>query len=623
MVIGRLGSVSEDGVTVVYDANNENMYEMKIPRVPVGTELKRNKNGEWRVVVSQGTPAETANRLRQAEDFYYATRSFLPYADYCYVQSRFPTNCASMFKKDPFFLTNVVRDNSDVPICQAPTIDKAIVLSTFEDRILEMKYMIRYCLEKNEECGHTWMYYEELNKKVKNLLAKNGHPLLSGSVSAYLRYYERDFYFDDYEDVLTSKVGLRATYNRECAIYKSIEYASNLGNPFPLYNPTDEDDMSESQNRAVRNLPTMGGHISILTGGPGTGKTTTLKTIVSKLASQYPDAKIYLLSPTGKAARRIQEVFGEQNVEVSTVHKFLGYGHTLTRRELKIIRNADVVIVDESSMLDLHIFERLTSLLNLERTKLVLVGDVDQLPSIGAGNILSDLIKMGVHTEVLSENYRSLGSIVSNAQKINNGNIFLKEDESFKIIEIPPFLSDYLAGMDQDADIVITPYRIETKEGSSEVINKIVQKRFFPQSFSSDFHVGDNVIMIHTNYKRGYFNGETGVVLSFLPNGDYVVGFGDRELTIKNKKDMALGYAITVHKSQGSEYDSVNICIPKYSDFITRRMLYTAVTRAREKVKIQTDKETLRKVILNNPEELRRTFLSVFPKLDSEQVLVA
>lgn len=615
MIIGRIGTTSPDGVTIVYDANSEDVFEMRIPKIPVGTEITQDEKGDWKIVFSDGMAKETINRLMQAENFYYHTRNFLPYKDYEYIQSKFPTSCAKQFESNPFFLSDVTRENCDIPICAIPIIDAAISLSSFEDRLREMKYIIRYCLERNESTGNTWIEYETLNKQVKKTLSSTGHPLLSGDISAYLRFYKDDFYFEEARDILESKVALKSTYIRESLIYRTIKFADSLSNPFPLYNPLAEEDLSTEQNNAVKNLPTMGGHISILTGGPGTGKTTILRAMVTKLTNQYPDLNIHLLSPTGRAAKRIQEVFGEQEITVSTIHKFLGYGHTLTRRELKIIHSADIVIIDESSMIDLDIFEKLLSMLNIERTKIILVGDVDQLPSIGAGNILSDLISLGVYTEHLTENYRSQGSIIGNARKINKGNFFLTEDDSFKIIETPVCVSDFLTGMDEDIDIAITPYKTSNKKGSTGLINKIVQSKRFDTPIYNDFHVGDAIIMIRTNYKQGYFNGETGVIISYLPNGDYVVAFGDRELTIKNPEDMALGYAITVHKSQGSEYDCDGICIPEFNSFITRRMLYTAVTRAKRKVKIWASKETLRKIILNNPECLRKTFLSTFSKL--------
>jgi exodeoxyribonuclease V alpha subunit len=618
MKIGRIGSISDDGTTIVYDADSEEMLEVRIPKVPEGTELTKDGFGDWHVEGLEFLPPETANRLKQSETFYYATRSFLPYKDYLYVCNQMPTNCYTQFEKNPYFLTDLQRENTESPICSMPQIDRCIVLNTFEKRLLEMKYAISFVLEKNENKGNTWMTYGELNKRVKALLKATRHPLLKGEVAQYLSYYQNEFYVEETYPYAESKVSLFSTFFRENMIYRAVVRAVGIPTPFPRHNPIPSEDFSTEQNRAVKNLILEGGHLSILTGGPGTGKTTILKKMVDDLSAGYPDAKMYLLSPTGKAAKRIKEVFGCREIEISTVHKFLGYGRQLSAKERAKINTADLVVVDESSMLDLDIFERLLSMLNLERTKLILVGDVDQLPSIGAGNIFSDLIALGVHTERLTQNYRSQGSIISNAHKINEGCVFLTTDESFQMMEPASCLSDYMAAMEAESDIVITPYRVEKKKGSAVAVNQLIQKRIFaksPSFYTSAFRIGDRVIMVHTNYKQGYFNGETGVILAYLPSGDYLVGFGDRELTIKNPEDMELGYAITVHKSQGSEYEVADICIPEYSDFITRRMFYTAVTRAKGKVRIWATKETIRKIILNNPDVSRKTFLSSFPKI--------
>lgn len=617
MLIGRIGGISPDGMTVLYDAQTQEMVSLPLPKVEEGVEIAQDISGDWHIVYTDGMEKEKKNRLEQAEKFYYATRSFLNYKDYNYIVLRFPTNCFQKYQQNPFFLADITKEASDLPLCDVSAIDKNIVLNTFEDRLNEMKYIMRDVLTRNESMGHTWMTLEEFQKKVSAQLDRNGHHLQTGDVLPYLRYYKQEFIIVHEAEEVVVKVGFASTYYRERTIYRQVSTAMQLTTPFPRFSVGTSEFASEKQIEAVNHLICKGGRLCILTGGPGTGKTTTLRLLVNELSLQYNMPNIYLLSPTGRAAKRIQEVFGGEDVSVSTVHKFLGYGHPLTARDRARISQADLIIVDESSMLDLDIFERLLALINFNHTKLILVGDVDQLPSIGAGNILHDLISLGVYTERLTENFRSNGAIIQNAVKINEGIPFLTENEEFVIQSPPKELSDFFAGMDEDADIVITPYRVDRKLGNATVINTVAQNRIFADApyCPNPFRVGDVVLMTHTNYHQGYFNGEVGRVVAYLPSGDYMVSFEDRTLTIKDVEDMSLGYAGTVHKSQGSEYNVINICIPEYNSFITRRMLYTAVTRAKQKVVIQSTKEILRKIILNNPEQFRNTFLSTFEKI--------
>lgn len=607
VVIERIGGISSDGRSIIYAKDTPDVLQIAVPKFPVGTAIKQDKAGNWRAVITKSIPENEARRLKIAEDFYYLTRNFLPYRAYSYVVTTFPETCLEKFEKNPFFLTQITYPGGS-NVCSIPEVDSGIILNTFAKRVQEMAYIIKHVLDNNENEGNTWMPYDELSAKVKFQLAKDKHPLLNGSVSAYLKYHSNYFYFQD------GKVANRATYEKEFSLFQTIMYAKGLTSPYPLFEHIWDDDFAEEQNNACQNLITKGGHLSILTGGPGTGKTTILVRLVDELMEQYPDAQIHLLASTGKASRRIKEVFGDRNIQIGTAHRFLGYGRRLSKIERDEIQAANIVIVDESSMLDLDIFFKLMTTLNMSKTKVILVGDVDQLPSVGAGNILADLIALGVHTEYLKANFRSNGSINKNAYRINNGDISLEEDEHFQIKVIPEILMDTFISRENHTDIVLTPYRVETKLMSAERLNKTIQKRMYGD-YANGFQIGESVIMVKTNYKQGYFNGETGNIISKLPDGTHIVSLGDRTITVRNTDDMALGHVITMHKSQGSEYPYGIICIPPYEKFITRRMLYTAVTRAKENVILYvTKKEDIRKVILNNMDCLRRTFLSSFAK---------
>lgn len=613
ITIGKLGSIT-NGKTVIYDKNDENVYELEIPYFPVDTTIYE-VNGQWKAI-KDGLPKEVAHRLEQSEEFYYATKKFLNYSDYLAIVKSYPTNCYTKWVDNPFYLCTLVRPDTDISYVSVNEIDRNITIPTFDIRLKEIKHIMYNILQCNENEGHTWIDVQKFCNRVLYALKNNGHPLLTGSILAYLNYYVQsgDLYFDN------DKVAIMATYRREKDIYNQVKLAIHSTSIFNDFCPIWDDGLSNEQNEAVRDIILKGGNFTILTGGPGTGKTTILKKTVDALLEQYPNANIYLLSPTGKATRRIKEVFGDRDIEINTTHKFLGYGHIITRKEIDKYNTADLVIVDESSMLDLNICDQLLVQLNTQYTKIILVGDVDQLPSVGAGNILSDLIALGVYTKRLTTNFRSTGDIVENATKVNHGEFLLNYGESFKLIETPKCVADYMAGMSVDEEIVITPYRVSTSRvgktmyGSSQTVNKYVQKKKLGNIYYQ-FNIGDIIIFNNTNYKQGYFNGEMGRIINKVGINEYIVDLDDRMVTVTNIKDMDLGYAISVHKSQGSEHPDWILVIPKFDEFITRRMFYTAITRAKRKVTIYSTLEIIRKIIYNNKEEARNTFLGLFPKI--------
>ena len=202
-------------------------------------------------------------------------------------------------------------------------------------------------------------------------------------------------------------------------------------------------------------------------------------------------------------------------------------------------------------------------------------------------------------------------TIVDNANKIKRGVWWsLKQDETFQIVTVPKNMIEYLAGHiynNANTDIILSPYRTENQDGNTTVINKAFQAKEAEKNnreIYGDFVVGDRAIINHTNYAQGYFNGETGRILSYYSaSGEYTVDLYDRVVKVKDATDIELGYAITAHKSQGSEYPLCDIIISEFSPFITRKLLYTAITRGAQKVRIWTTPSVLEQVIKNNKEE--------------------
>ena len=389
--------------------------------------------------------------------------------------------------------------------------------------------------------------------------------------------------------------------------------------------------------------------VFVLTGGPGTGKTTVVKALLSIFSSL--GMKVALAAPTGRAAKRMSEATSER---AKTVHRLLeAERNPHSERGMHFSRNSmnpldeSVVIVDEVSMMDLSL---MTALLVAMRpgSRLILIGDSDQLPSVGAGNVLSDLIDSEkIKTVRLSTIFRQAEEslIITNAHRINGGEppilnvtdsdfFFVRRDYEKDIPEtVASLVLDRLPrayGKDiKDRLQVITP----SKKGSGgvEVLNAVLQEKMNPPAkFKREksahgiiFREGDKVMQITNDYEieweraeemgTGVFNGDIGVVEHIDPqNSKLFVRYDDRLATygfdILDELDLA--YAITVHKSQGSEYPVV--LIPMYSCapmLLTRNLLYTAVTRAKEMVILVGRSDIPAKMVENNREILRYTTL--------------
>ncbi|MCR5786501.1 MAG: AAA family ATPase, partial [Acholeplasmatales bacterium] len=364
--------------------------------------------------------------------------------------------------------------------------------------------------------------------------------------------------------------------------------------------------------------------ISIITGGPGTGKTTILRCILQVLAALKDEdlhndsftRSLLLLAPTGKAAKRMS---AQTTIAASTIHKALGYDETGHFAKGKSDRlDASFVIIDESSMIDIDLMSHLLDALN-NSTRLIFVGDVNQLPSVGPGNVLSDLItSQKIKVSYLSEIMRqaSDSNIIKLAQMINNKNIdfniFNDKKEVFfynvNEAQIMPLILKILArfketGADFYNDMQILAPMYSGLSGIDE-LNKAIQNTFnsnndIIKSGEQVYKVFDKVLQTANDPKLEIMNGDTGVIKAINKTDDETnlyIDFDSRlvKYSSRNLSDLTLGYAISIHKSQGSEYKNVIIPISRASRImLKKKLLYTAVTRAKEKVILIGDINTL------------------------------
>lgn len=410
--------------------------------------------------------------------------------------------------------------------------------------------------------------------------------------------------------------------------------------------------LDEMQEKAVKEAAGHG--LLVLTGGPGTGKTTTINAIIRFFESE--GAELRLAAPTGRAAKRMTEATG---YEAQTIHRMLELtGMPEDDREGQSVhfeRNAenpleaDVIIIDEMSMVDIHLMHSLLMAVTAG-TRLILVGDENQLPSVGPGNVLRDIIRSGQFPVVeLTKIFRqaSESDIVVNAHKINRG----------EQVEINNKSRDFFFLKRYDADIIIRvvialiqeklPKYVEAKPFEIQVLtpmrkgllgverlNQILQRYLNPPDPSKKekeigqglFREGDKVMQIRNNYQLewevrgrygipvdkgvGVFNGDTGIIRMINEFAELAeVEFEDgryAQYTFKQLDELELAYAVTIHKSQGSEYPAVIIPIlsgPRM--LMNRNLLYTAVTRARKCVTVVGSEETFREMI-NNEKQQRR-----------------
>ena len=521
---------------------------------------------------------------------------------------------------------------------------------------------IIHCLK--EECdksGNTYVTKSNLEDEVFELLRLKNNDYID-IFQTVLEMLESDGMIkiivkdDDCIVALTKYFNLEKIVAATLNLYNlnKVENTINVEENINLFEQLNGIKMHEKQREAVTMAINNG--VSVITGGPGTGKTTIVKCVLHLFKQM--GKKVKLLAPTGRAAKRMSE---SCNFDASTIHRALEVDFSspsMFKYNNMNKLSCDVVIVDEISMVDIQLMYFLIRA--LKRTcQIVFVGDKDQLPSVGAGNVLADILASGVIPNVcLTQIYRQSENslIITNAHLINNG----------KMPELNNSSSDFFfASKAEPADALNTiiemcttriPKFLNTDSSRIQVLapmkaglcgidnlNKCLQEKLNPlKGFSSEivterysFRLNDRVMQTTNNYERewtketergeGVFNGDIGTITHIDGAiNELVVTFEDGRVARYTKADLSeimLSYAITIHKSQGSEFDCV--VIPVLSGppmLLTRNLLYTAVTRAKRMVVLVGNEACVKRMVRNNYTQKRFTLLKDF--LTNEEMLL-
>ena len=509
----------------------------------------------------------------------------------------------------------------------------------------------------SEREGHTYLPQNELIDNCLQIL--NFGEAERNSVSKCLDYLQiegmvKNFSYHGEEVSVLTKFYFQESYIAKKLYklsYNIFDDKFNFLDSVNFYQRIHNIQLNGEQTDAV--LASTNKGVSIITGGPGTGKTTIVRCILEMCKQQ--NRRVLLCAPTGRAAKRLSETSG---MEAKTIHRALEMnpsdGDGIFHRNENNPLDADVIIIDEMSMVDAGLFYHLLKAVR-STARLILVGDKDQLPSVGAGNVLRDLIESGkIHTTHLVNIYRQGNDslIISNAHLINNGKMPIIDNTSKDFFYESG--KDLVANSETIIDMVSTrlpkyfgykPQEIQVlapmKAGPCGIdnLNKRLQMVINPHfsgveivSEFTKFRVGDKIMQTSNNYEMefvkyeengtmqtgtGVFNGDIGYITRIEPETHEVtVCFDDGKICKYTQADLfqiTLAYAITIHKSQGSEFDCVVIpLVPGAPIIITRNLLYTAITRAKKAVVLVGSKQMLARMIYNNYTAKRYTMLKNF-----------
>ena len=567
-------------------------------------------------------------------------------------------NAIAEIETNPYLLIDISRGVDFKQIDQM-----AIQLGVERENQKRVKSGIKYALIKITYNGHCCTLKENLIEYVKTLLNVSEPVIEEGIINLKVN---NEIVIEDRDE--EEWVYLYTFYNAENQIAqritkldkaRNVKKVSNIEKELRLVEERSDIILSEKQKEAVKAIND--NNVTIITGGPGTGKTTIIKSIIE--IYKQKKYKIVLCAPTGRAAKKMSETTGE---EASTLHRLLEIGkvdeESLFKKDNEyqgVPIDGDIIIVDEVSMVDMFIMSYLLDCI-YQGTKLILVGDSDQLPSVGPGSVLKDLISSEkIATVHLDKIFRQAAKskIIVNAHRVNNGKgfiskedpeleedanqdfFFIKENNQEKILkEVLSLCNGRLKNFGEydffENIQVLTP----TKKGllGTKELNKALQEELNPHredeaeknSMGAIFRIGDRVMQIKNNYDmyweklsdsgvetgNGIFNGETGIITNINEKGKILsVKFDDEKVCKYEFNDLEQiehSYCMTIHKAQGSEFDVVIMIVPQAAPMLlTRNLLYTGLTRAKKLLIVIGNNRVVDYMIKNVDSKKRNTGL--------------
>ncbi|OED36532.1 hypothetical protein AB832_05670 [Flavobacteriaceae bacterium (ex Bugula neritina AB1)] len=552
------------------------------------------------------------------------------------IQKEYGHNAMHVMTTNPYRICNDIRGIG------FPTADKiAMQLGIPKNSMKRMKAGVMHVIDEAAKDGHCFQFGDKLIESTEEMLEAENDLVQSALVE---NIDNKSLIFEDVGK--HGAIFIPKLYEYEKNIARDIHRIKDRKNYFNLVNACDNLErvereegitLSISQKKAA--ITSIENKFTVITGGAGVGKTTVVNSILKALSGTSAD--IILCAPTGKAAKRLEQ---STKREAKTIHRTLEFTGGMEEGELPYFaRNsqnpleADLVVVDEASMIDVSLMNSFIDAVG-DNTSVILVGDVNQLPSIGAGFVLNDIISSGcIPVSELTEIQRQAegSDIIKNSHTINNGGrlyptpkgintdfhyieVGSDEEAGDMAVSIATKHAYEVFGFDPMTDIQVLCPMKKTSSGTT-ILNERIKRRLISEDAATikvgdrEFSVGDKVIQTKNNYEKEIFNGDVGFIREIHQSKkELVIDFENSAVryTASELIQISLAYAITIHKSQGSEYPCVIIPMTNsHYVMLERSLLYTAVTRGKQKVILIGQRQAVDMAINNKKSERRLTML--------------